>query len=158
MSLIMFWLATFDNTGSAHSVEERISFEIDVSKTSQLQTNYVPPSLWTISTLRTDAGHVQHIASHMFKLPEPMFLSPDQTYETRLNVEVHSDWKFFKSYTLSELVCSLRLLLITNYIQCNPLHRTAVFDKLLMDDGHHLIASRQLIVKTYCKQMSSHSL
>ena len=87
----MFWLATFDNTGSAHSVEERISFEIDVSKTSQLQTNYVPPSLCTISTLRTDAGHVQHIASHMFKVPEPMFLSFDQTFETRSNVEVHSD-------------------------------------------------------------------
>ena len=65
---------------------------------------------------------------------------------------------FFKNYTLSELVCSQCFLLITNYIQCNPLLCTAVFDKLLMDDGHHLFASRQLIVKTYCKQMSFHSL
>ena len=99
MSLFMFWLATFDNSGSAHSVEERISFELDVPKTSQVQIIYVPPSLWTISTLRTDAGHVQHIASHMFKVPEPMLLSPDQTFETRLNVEVHSAWTFLKLHT-----------------------------------------------------------
>jgi hypothetical protein len=158
MSLIMFWLATFDNTGSAHSVEERISFEIDVSKTSQLQTNYVPPSLWTISTLRTDAGHVQHIASHMFKVPEPMFFFIWSIIWNTFECWSPQWLNFFKNYTLSELVCSLRLLLITNYIQCNPLHRTAVFDKLLMDDGHHLFTSRQLIVKTYCKQMSSHSL
>ena len=66
--------------------------------------------------------------------------------------------ELFQNYTLSELVCSLCFLRITNYIQCNPLLCTAVFDKLLMDDGHHLFASRQLIVKTYCKQMSFHSL